>query len=58
MSRRRSATWLDHLERQVRRNLHVAHLMIRDGDNVAALAALHVALEHLEQLARIKAEVA
>lgn len=55
MSRRPAGSWREHVERQARRHLHVAHLAIFRGDELLALEALALAADDLIALAAITA---
>lgn len=55
MRRRRLPTWSEHLERDARRHLHIAHIAVRAGDPVCALEALAVACGSLMGLAALQA---
>lgn len=55
MRRRRPITWQEHLSRDARRHLHIAHLMIRAGETVVALEALAIACDALTRVASLRA---
>lgn len=58
MRRRPAPTWTEHLERDARRHLHIAHIVLRAGDALCALEALDIAARSLLGLAALRAGVA